>query len=80
MIILGHLCIRSLISKEDNVVAHWLITCLIRDSISFRSIDRQNNLRVSPLRAREVLTISLLQLVPSLSMPEWRVRQGVAVS
>jgi hypothetical protein len=66
IIILGHLCIRSLIRKKDNDIAHWLITCFIRDSTLFRSVDRQNNLRVLPLRACDVLRISSLQSVSSL--------------
>jgi hypothetical protein len=67
----------SLIWKKVNDIAHSLITCLIRDSTPFRSIDRQNNLRVSRLRACEVFRISSLQLVPSLFISEWVVGCGL---
>jgi len=67
-----------LIIWREEAVAHWLITSLMQNSTSFRRIDRQNNFRVSPLRACDVLTISSLQSVPSLSMSEGRMAEWIA--
>lgn len=51
-----------------------------RDSILFRNINRQKNLRVPLSSASEVLVISLSQRVPSLRMSKRRMAESVVGS
>lgn len=54
---------------------HQLMASSIRDSTSFRRIDRQNNIRVLSLRTVDVCMIRLSQPVPSLFISEGRMVQ-----